>query len=161
MKDKDDAVASVSRTIRAPAERLFAVLADPAKHPGIDGSGMLRESSDPAISGVGDEFTMKMYHANRGDNETTNHVVEYVLNRRIGWEPVISAVSRPEQEADIGTPMRHRWVFELTAAGQDSTVVTETYDCSRSPEWMREKGASRWVPAMSTTLEKLDECTVV
>jgi hypothetical protein len=39
-----------------------------------------------------------------------------------------------------------------------STLVTETYDCSRAPEWLRKavKGGARWVASMTATLEKLD-----
>ena len=37
-----DGCVSVSRRIEAPAERLFALLADSANHPLIDGSGMVR-----------------------------------------------------------------------------------------------------------------------
>src|SRR5689334_17022443 len=32
----------ITRRIEAPAEFLFAILADPATHPGLDGSGMVR-----------------------------------------------------------------------------------------------------------------------
>jgi hypothetical protein len=51
-----------------------------------------------------------------GDYEITNHVLDYQRNRRIGWEPVLSAASRAEDEADIGQRSGHRWVYELTAA---------------------------------------------
>ena len=37
-----DGFLSVSRRIEAPAEQLFALLADSANHPLIDGSGMVR-----------------------------------------------------------------------------------------------------------------------
>ena len=30
---------------------------------------------------------MKMYFSGLGDYEMNNHVVEYELDRRIGWEP--------------------------------------------------------------------------
>src|ERR1700722_5121484 len=80
---------SVSRRIEAPAEELFAVLADPARHPGIDGSGMLREAGgNPVISGGGVSFAVRMNNAEMGDYEVTNPVVEFQRNRRIGWEPV-------------------------------------------------------------------------
>jgi uncharacterized protein YndB with AHSA1/START domain len=152
---------SVSRQIQAPAEELFKLLADPARHPGIDGSGMLRQAGHgPVITGVGDTFTMSMHNAEMGDYEMTNHVVEYELNRRIGWEPVLSAASREEDQADIGDRSQpHRWAFELTPVGPDTTIVTETYDCTRAPEWLRKavKNGERWRATMTTTLEKLDQ----
>jgi uncharacterized protein YndB with AHSA1/START domain len=151
---------SVSRQIQAPAEELFEVLADPARHPGIDGSGMLRQAGrGPVISGVGDTFTMSMHNAEMGDYEITNHVVEFEPHRRIGWEPVLSAASREEDQADIGDRSEVRWTFELTQAGADTTIVTETYDCTRAPEWLRKavKNGERWRASMTTTLEKLDQ----
>lgn len=139
---------SVSRRIEVPAERLFGFLAHPANHPLIDGSGMLREGSGGVICGVGDVFTMKMH----------NHIVEYELSRRIGWEPVLTAASRPEDQAEIGDRSQHRWSYDLRPFDAASTLVTETYDCSRAPEWLRKavKGGARWVASMTATLEKLD-----
>ena len=154
---------SVSRRIEAPAEELFAVLADPARHPGIDGSGMLREAGgNPVISGVGDSFAVRMNNAEMGDYEVTNHVVEFQRNRRIGWEPVLTAASREEDQADIGDRAEHRWSYELAPGGDGATIVTETYDCTRAPDWLRKavRNGERWVQSMSTTLEKLDrQCT--
>jgi hypothetical protein len=57
--------------------------------------------------------------------------------RRIGWEPVLIAASREEDQADIGVHAYHRWSYELTPVASGSTLVTETYGCGRSPEWLR------------------------
>ena len=92
----------MSRKIEAPADKLFDFLAHPVNHPLIDGSDMLREASDEVISGVGDVFAMKMHNDEMGDYEMSNYVVEYELNRRISWEPVLKAASRPEDQQDIG-----------------------------------------------------------
>ena len=149
---------SVSRTIEAPAGQLFDVLARPASHPLIDGSGMLREGSGGVIAAVGDVFTMTMHNDEMGEYEMANHVVEYEPSRRIAWEPVLKAASRPEDQASIGHRAEHRWSYELTALGPRSTLVTETYDCSRAPEWLRNavKGGTRWTASMTLTLEKLE-----
>jgi hypothetical protein len=160
MTDGSVTPVSVSRRIQAPAAELFAVLADPARHPGIDGSGMLRRAGgSQTIGGVGDVFTMSMHNDEMGDYEMANHVVEYEQDRQIGWEPVLKAASRPEDQDGIDDHGGHRWSFELTPVAQDVTVVTETYDCTRSPQWLRTavKGGQRWVASMTTTLEKLDE----
>ena len=78
----------VSRRIGAPAAVIFRFLADPRRHTELDGSGMLRGAVSTApVSGVGDVFVMKMYFSALGDYEMNNHVVEYELDRRIGWEP--------------------------------------------------------------------------
>jgi hypothetical protein len=125
---------SVSRRIQAPAEELFEVLADPARHPGIDGSGMLRQAMDSSpVRAVGDTFTISMHNAEMGDYEITSHVVEYQPSRRIGWEPVLTAASRADDAAGIGDRNGHRWIYELTPAGPGATIVTEKYDCSRAP----------------------------
>ncbi len=149
---------SVSRTIDAPAETLFDFLCHPANHPLIDGSGMLRESFSGVISGVGDVFSMRMHNDEMGDYEIANHVVEYERNALIGWEPVLKAASRTEDQGDIGARGQHRWSYELTPLGPTSTLVTETYDCTRAPEWLRKavKGGARWMTSMTGTLEKLD-----
>jgi len=152
---------SVSRQIGAPAAKLFGFLAHPPNHPLIDGSGMLREASGGVIGGVGDVFTMKMHNDEMGDYEMANHVVEYQPNRRIGWEPVLKAATRPEDQAEIGDRSEHRWTYDLTPLGPHTTLVTETYDCSRAPEWLRKavKGGARWTGSMTATLEKLDALT--
>lgn len=152
---------SVSRTISAPARELFGFLADPANHPVIDGSGMLREWSGGRITGVGDVFTIAMHNDEMGDYEIANHVVEYQPGSRISWEPVLKAASRPEDQDEIGERAGHRWGYELTVLGPRSTLVTESYDCSRAPEWLRRavKGGTRWIASMNGTLERLDQLT--
>jgi hypothetical protein len=159
MTDQTCPPVSVSRTIEAPAERLFGLLAHPDNHPLIDGSGMLTAApSDVVLSQVGDVFPMKMHNAEMGDYEMANYVVEFEPDRRIGWEPVLTAASRQEDQDAIGDPGQQRWSFDLTPLGSGSTLVTETYDCSRSPEWLRRavRGGNRWIDSMTATLEKLE-----
>jgi len=102
---------------------------------------------------------MRMHNDEMGDYEMANQVVEYELNRRIGWEPFLIAASREEDQADIGDRAEHRWSYELTPIDPQTTLVTETYDCVRSPEWLRKavKGGTRWIASMTVTLERLDE----
>jgi hypothetical protein len=153
---------SVSRRIPAPGAVVFAVLADPTRHPDIDGSGMLmRAVWRPPVARVGDTFTMLMRNDEMGYYEMTNYVVEYVGGERIGWEPSLTNASRAEDQDGIGSRNQVRWSYELTPDGPDGTLVTETYDCTRSPDWLRRavKGGHRWVAAMTATLEKLErEC---
>jgi len=159
MSDEACPPVSVSRTIGAPAEKLFGILARPDRHPLIDGSGMLREAtSDAVLTGVGDVFTMAMHNDEMGDYEMSNHVVQYDLNRRIGWEPALKAATREEDEEAIGDRAEHLWAFDLVPVDAGSTLVTETYDCSRAPEWLRKavRGGERWRESMTLTLEKLD-----
>jgi hypothetical protein len=159
MTDQACQPVSVSRTIEAPTEKLFGLLAHSANHPLIDGSGMLTAAPfDVVLSKVGDVFPMKMHNAEMGDYEMANYVVEFEPDRRIGWEPVLTAASREEDQDDIGDPGQQRWSFDLTPLASGSTLVTETYDCSRSPEWLRKavRGGNRWIDSMTVTLEKLE-----
>lgn len=153
---------SESRRINAPASAVFCILADPALHPGIDGSGMLREAVDLLpLRKVGDTFRMRMRNDEMGDYVMVNYVVEYEQDRRIGWEPEMHEASRPEDAPEIGVRARHRWTYELAPDGE-GTVVTETYDCSLAPEWLRNavKGGERWRRTLTISLKNLeDQCT--
>jgi hypothetical protein len=79
MRQEVVAVASeairVSITIKAPAEAIFAVLVDPAKHPAIDGTGWVRDPLDrQPLTASGQIFRMAMYHPNHptGNYEMAN-----------------------------------------------------------------------------------------
>lgn len=149
---------SVSRRIDAPASVLFAILTDPARHLEIDGSGMLRGPDDEApLARVGDSFDMRMHNDDAGDYVMRNYVVEYEPGRRIAWEPGLAASPRPEDQSMVGGRMGQRWGYELTPDGA-ATVVTEIYDCTHAPEWLREgtRNGEMWIPAMRTSLENLE-----
>jgi hypothetical protein len=153
----------VSRRIGAPAAVIFGVLADPGRHLELDGSGMLRGAVTTApVSGVGDVFVMKMYFSGLGDYEMSNHVVEYELDRRIGWEPEAGR-GHPDAAAGQGGSRRgHRWSYGLVPDGAGATVVTEIYDCSGAPERARAdmSDGEVWAGAMARTQERLDAaCT--
>ncbi len=149
---------SVSRKIPASAELVFALLADPTRHPEIDGSGMLRSGrSSDSITGVGDTFVMRMHNDEMGDYEMINHVVQYERGRRIAWEPVLLHAGRAEDEEEVGVRSGHRWSYELEPVSSDSTLVTESYDCSSAPDRLQKavKGGKRWEASMETSLDNL------
>ena len=58
----DPYVVSVERVIPAPPERIFPLLADPAKHREIDGSGTVREAKNVPTEPLhlGSQFGMNM-----------------------------------------------------------------------------------------------------
>jgi hypothetical protein len=151
----DVAPVSVSRRIPARPQEIFAILADPSRHLEIDGSGMLRGAMDAVpVSGLGDVFAMKMYHKEFGDYEMTNIVVEYQPDRLIAWEP-----ARGDIDAE---PWNYRWRYELVPEEDSVTVVTESFDLSRSPEEARQatKDGTAWIEAMTETLKRLERlCT--
>src|SRR6266446_6079758 len=79
---------SAALTVAAPATRVFAVLADPATHAAIDGTGWVQEAADRApLTEAGQIFRMDMYHAGHpdGDYQVVNKVVVLDPPRAIGW----------------------------------------------------------------------------
>ncbi len=150
------ALVSASRRIAAPPAAVFAVLADPVRHPELDGSGMVRGGrTTAALAGVGDVFTIAMHFPALGDYEMDNHVVEFEPDRRIGWEP---AAGRGHP-GDGAERWGHRWSYALQPDGADATIVTEIYDCSRAPlEAQASVDDGRlWLDAMAATLARLDK----
>jgi uncharacterized protein YndB with AHSA1/START domain len=157
-KTMADGIVSVSRRIEAPAERLFELVADSANHPLIDGSGMVREPAPSArVSRIGDVFVMDMHHDELGDYQMRNEVVEYEAGRRLTWEPSRVAAS-PEERAEFGDPARYRWGYEFSPDGPGATLVTETFDCTRSPDDLRKatQEGEGWLDAMAASLARLE-----
>lgn len=123
-------------TINAPAETVFAVLADPATHAAIDGTGWVSESLDgERVTGAGQVFRMAMYHPNHpnGDYEMANRVQVFDPPHAIAWEP--------GQDANgDGTLQFGGWVwrYDLTPLGPSETRVELSYDWSAVPPSVRD-----------------------
>jgi uncharacterized protein YndB with AHSA1/START domain len=104
---------STERVIAAPADRIFAVLADPRQHAVIDGSGTVKHTrSGPDRLALGARFGMAMHHL--VPYPVTNEVVEFEEGRRIAWQHLAHDVWRYELEPRDG-----------------ATLVRETFDWSR------------------------------
>jgi uncharacterized protein YndB with AHSA1/START domain len=134
---------STSRVIAAEPQVIFDVLADPAMHPVIDGSGSVKELLDgaPERLSLRATFGMKMDRGTRYRIE--NVVVEFEEGARIAWRHFHG----------------HRWRYEFEPV-EGGTLVTETFDWSRAGfplfiELMR--FPSRNLVGMQATLERLDE----
>ena len=132
---------SVTRVVDAPPERVFDVLADPAAHPLIDGSGTVKETKAPSGTrlALGSRFGMAMKLG--VPYAILNEVVEFEEGRLIAWR-------------HFGG---HRWRFELQPV-EGGTAVTETFDwsTSRSPialEVMRVPARNK--RSIEATLERL------
>jgi uncharacterized protein YndB with AHSA1/START domain len=108
-----DKSVSAERVIHAPPERVFALLADPARHPAIDGSGSVRHQrpGNPVRLSLGATFAMDMRIGM--PYRITNEVVEFEENRLIGWSHFA----------------RNVWRYELEPV-EGGTRVRETFDYS-------------------------------
>jgi uncharacterized protein YndB with AHSA1/START domain len=125
---------SVTTTIPASAEEVFAVLADPASHPAIDGTGwVVKPLDDATLTGTGQTFRMAMYHQNHPDGsyEMANRVTEFAPPRTIAWEP--------GQDPGNGEVGYGGWIWRYDLADRGSgTDVTLSYDWSAVPAFLRE-----------------------
>jgi uncharacterized protein YndB with AHSA1/START domain len=106
-----DKVISVSRVIAAPAQAIFDLLADPAMHPVLDGSGTVKGSrgGNPERLSLGARFGMDMRIGGR--YRVTNQVTEFEEGRRIAWRHMA----------------RYTWRYELEPM-DGATKVTESFD---------------------------------
>jgi hypothetical protein len=149
---------SASRLIVAPAAKIFQVLADPANHPALDGSGMLRVApGQPVPNRVGDTFTMAMFLPGLGDYLMLNRIIAFEQDRRIAWEPTPGdAVASRNAELPVGASQGYSWGFQLQPDG-DTTIVTELFDCTEAAQGIRDavEDGQSWVAAMVQTLERL------
>lgn len=147
----------VERTIAAPAERIFAHLADAAKHAAIDGSGTVQQAtahpdaattdSTPLALGTRFGMDMKAGIAYR----MVNTVVEFEQDRRIAWQPRVPGL--------LGRVIGGRiWRYVLTPSEDGrSTTVAEEWDLSHEPGRLliRMTLADATERNMTKTLERL------
>ncbi|HET9732272.1 MAG TPA: SRPBCC family protein [Acidimicrobiales bacterium] len=132
--DEDRIDATV--VIDAPAEQIFAVLADPSRHAAIDGTGWVRDPLDTQVlSAPGQIFRMAMYHPNHPDGsyQMANRVQVLDPPRTISWEP--------GNEAPDGTLSVPGWVwrYDLAPAGPSQTTVILSYDWSAVADSIRDR----------------------
>jgi uncharacterized protein YndB with AHSA1/START domain len=131
-----DETLSATTIINAPAEAIFAVLADPAKHAAIDGTGWVREPvDDQPLTAAGQVFRVDMYHPNHpdGNYQMANRVQEFDPPHAISWQP--------GRDTGDGSLQFGGWVwrYDLAAAGPSGTRVTLSYDWSAVPDPLRQR----------------------
>lgn len=104
---------SVTKTVATTPEQIFALLADPAKHPELDGSGTVHaaRSGNPERLELGAKFGMDMKMG--APYKIQNTVVEFEEDRLIAWRHFNG----------------HRWRWQLRPV-DGGTEVTETFDWS-------------------------------
>jgi uncharacterized protein YndB with AHSA1/START domain len=123
----DGDTVSVERVIKAPPDKIFALLADAGKHASIDGAHSVNHASQASVPlSMGARFGIAM----RGRKETlfipyrtNNTVIEYEPDRRIAWKTTF-----------LGGRVGGRiWRYELEAA-PEGTLVRETWDVSQDKQ---------------------------
>ena len=137
---------SATITIRAPAEAVFSVLADPTNHVAIDAGssrpqygvgGVLEAIDRERLTASGQVFRMAMYHPNHpnpnGRYQTANRVRVLDPPHAISWET--------GYEADDGSLRFAGWVwrYDLTPVADSTTEVTLSYDWSAVPDDVRDR----------------------
>lgn len=132
----ENRIASATRDVAAPAERIFELIADPARQPEWDGNDNLAEApAGQRVRLVGDMFTMTLTNGEVREN----HIVEFEEGRRIAWRP-----SEPGSQ-----PPGHLWRWELEPLGESATRVIHTYD------WTELTDKNRFTRARATTRDRL------
>jgi hypothetical protein len=128
---------SASITVKASADAIFAVLADPAKHAAIDGTGWVRDPLDhQLVKSSGQIFRMAMCHPNhpKGNYEMANRVQVFDPPHAISWEP---GYDPGDGNLRFGGWI---WRYDLALLGPSETEVTFSYDWSAVPEVVRSTG---------------------
>ncbi|MBO0894046.1 MAG: SRPBCC family protein [Acidimicrobiales bacterium] len=127
---------SATTRIEAPADTIFAVLADPANHAAIDGTGWVRQTLDgQPLTATGQVFRMAMYHPNHpdGNYEMANRIEVLDRPRAISW--------KPGQDPGDGNLRFGGWIwrYDLAPVGPSETEVTLSYDWSAVPDVVRQR----------------------
>jgi uncharacterized protein YndB with AHSA1/START domain len=148
----DGYVLTLERLIRASPEAIFDVLADPAKHALIDGSGMVQGTSGAPSTrlALGTTFGMSMKLGMRYSTAST--VVEFEENRRIAWQT--------GPKGRLGAYVAGRiWRYELESV-EGGTLVHETWDITPDHQRVLLKLGDIWSGKvrrdMELTLARLD-----
>ncbi|MDN5900585.1 MAG: SRPBCC family protein [Brachybacterium sp.] len=120
MNQNIDGIVTASREIAAPAEVLFALIADPAQQPRWDGNDNLADAAPgQRVHALGDVFVM----TNRNGGVRDNHIVAFAEGREIAWR------TAPHGEQPPG----HQWGWQLEPLADGGTRVTHTYDFTALP----------------------------
>ena len=144
-------VETVERVIPASPERIFDLLADPTRHPEIDGSGTVQKAKGPSERlRLGSSFGMSMRLGIPYSMVST--VIEFEENRRIAWQTKVPGLAGHFIGGRIW-----RYVLEPAAGG---TRVQESWDISRDRQRLLFKVgpmAEQTRADMAATLDRIAE----
>ena len=147
-----DDVESVERMIPAPPEKIFDLLADPARHRDIDGSGTVREAKTGSERlALGSRFGMSMKMGI--PYSMVSEVIEFDENRRIAWQ------THPPASWGAKFGGGRIWRYELEPV-DGGTLVRESWDFSQEAGLSRPlvaRGRKHTVTNMEKTLARIQE----
>jgi len=149
MTEQPDVV-SVERVIPALAERIFAVISDPAQHAAMDGSGTVRAAKDVSSEQLtlGSTFGMNMKLGI--PYSMVNTVIEFEPGHRIAWQ-----TRPPGFLAGLFGGRIWRYELEPTDGG---TRVRESWDFSQEKvKAMVRPAAKHTRTNMERTLERIEQ----
>ncbi|MGO9877295.1 MAG: SRPBCC family protein [Acidimicrobiia bacterium] len=143
---------TVERVIPAPAEAIFALLADPSRHHDIDGSGSVRDAKNsPRRVKLGDTFGMSMKLGI--PYSMVSEVVDFEDNRCIAWQSRLPGILGKLSGGRI-------WRYDLEPV-EGGTRVRETWDISKeqgTKMFLRgDKVHQHTREAMERTLENIEK----
>lgn len=143
-------VVTVERTVSAPAEAIFELLADPNRHSDIDGSGTVRGARGGAERlELGSRFGMSMRMGLPYGTE--NEVVEFDAPRLIAWQTRGTGVVRP-----FGGRI---WRYELEPV-EGGTLVRESWDITHESPLTKpvvRLAAAKTAKNMAATLDRIEK----
>ena len=119
--DSDPRTVARQVVVKAPVSEVFALVANPHRHPELDGSGTVRDTpvKGPDRLSRGAKFSvgMKQYGL---PYKITSTVTAFEDDELVEWQH----------------PLGHKWRWEFTSLGPDTTQVTETFDyrSAKSPK---------------------------
>ncbi|WAC57917.1 SRPBCC family protein [Gordonia sp. SL306] len=101
--------------VNAPAADIFGLVANPHRHPELDGSGTVRDTpvTGPDVLSLGARFGVGMKQFGV-PYKITSTVTDFDDGKVVEWQH----------------PMGHRWRWELNETSPTTTEVTETFDYS-------------------------------
>jgi len=150
----DGDVVTTEKVIHASPEAIFALLADAARHPDIDGSGTVKQAKGdaPQRLSLGATFGMSMKMGI--GYSMVNTVIEFEDDRRIAWQ------ARPP--GFMGRISAGRiWRYELEPV-DGGTRVRESWDVSQDKQRLMLKlgGLPKKTKTnMAKTLDRIAELT--
>jgi len=139
--DKKNKIVSASHFVPATPHEIFELLANPAMHAVIDGSGSVMAAKDAAPKRLSQGATFGISMKKGAPYKITNTVVGFVEGKQIAWRHFGGHI--------------WRYILESTQGG---TMVTEqfSYGTSKSPLMLKLAGYVRKNElAISKTLDNL------